>query len=129
MTKPTWRIREELARRAEEIIDGRARFEREVRRATKPLQPVEVDAHELLQLLNESLSPNEVLTLANDGVDAIHSYANLPEEGARDALNLLVNIIGAWVTVADSDDRPSVQEVIAASYDATPEEVKGWVEA
>lgn len=51
---PLWRLREELKRQAEEIINGRARFEQHAgRTSTKPLPKVEVDAHNLLRLLRE----------------------------------------------------------------------------
>lgn len=51
--RPAWRIREDLRRRATEIIQGRAAFERDVRPATKPLPKVEVDPHDLLAALDE----------------------------------------------------------------------------
>lgn len=50
---PTWQLREELVRRAKELIEGRARFERDVRPATKPLPKIEVDPRDLLRLLGE----------------------------------------------------------------------------
>lgn len=50
---PTWFLRKELIRRAEEIIRGRADFVKHVRPSTKPLPKIEVDPHDLLRLLRE----------------------------------------------------------------------------
>lgn len=50
---PVWQLRRDLIRRAHEIIEGRARFERYVRPATKPLRKIEVDPHDLLRLLGQ----------------------------------------------------------------------------
>lgn len=54
-TIPTWRLREELRRKAESSIEGRASFERHVGRlSTKPLTTIELSPHEILQLLNDT---------------------------------------------------------------------------
>ena len=52
---PTWRLREELRRKAEEVIEGRTAFENHAgRMSTKPLQRIELDPREVLQLLDDS---------------------------------------------------------------------------
>ena len=54
MSVPTWRLREELRRKAESIIRGRADFERHVGRlSTMPLQQIELVPRDVLQLLDE----------------------------------------------------------------------------
>lgn len=64
---PTWRLREELRRRANEIVEGRASFERHTGRlSTKPLQRIDLDPREVLQLLDaldeaERRPPEEAL--------------------------------------------------------------------
>jgi hypothetical protein len=50
---PAWRLREELVAHARELIEGRARFERDVRPATKPLPKILIDPHDLLRVLGE----------------------------------------------------------------------------
>lgn len=54
-TIPTWRLREELRRKAESAIEGRKSFERHVGRlSTKPLAAIELSPHEILQLLDDT---------------------------------------------------------------------------
>lgn len=54
-TVPTWRLREELRREAEEHIRGREAFERHVGRLSdKPLPKIQLDPREVLQLLDDA---------------------------------------------------------------------------
>jgi hypothetical protein len=68
---------------------------------------------------------DEVVDLVNDAANAVDSAADLPDEGARDALNLVVNIVGTWVRDPDGE-RKSVTEVIEANYETAPDVVLGW---
>jgi hypothetical protein len=70
---------------------------------------------------------DEVADLINNAASDVDEFADLPDEGARDALNLLVNVA---VTRAQNPDKDlSVEDVIGTNYDADPESVKGWIES
>lgn len=72
---PTWRLREELRRKAESSIEGRESFERHVGRlSTKPLPTIELSPHEILQLLNDT-APQA------DAFDAGYDQAEADREG------------------------------------------------
>ncbi len=72
-TIPTWRLREELRRTAERTIEGRANFERHMgRKSTKPLTPITLTPHEVLQLLDDSLRVHDAWNAgAEAGFDAL----------------------------------------------------------
>jgi len=71
-------------------------------------------------------SADDIRAMLNEAADDIDAFVGgLPDEGARDALNLMVNIIGTRL------DHPGqrVEDVISANYDAEPDEVRGWIDA
>ena len=67
----------------------------------------------------------DVRTMVNAAANEVEAFADLPDEGARDAMNLLVNIVGHRLTHPDA----SVEDVIVAGYEAEPDDVRSWVEA
>jgi hypothetical protein len=89
---PTWRLREELRRTANEIIEGRANFERHFGRvSTKPLKQMTLDPTEVLQLL-----------------DAVDPLAFLHElQADKKTQNGFNTDLGAWV-----DDSSSVARAL-----------------
>jgi hypothetical protein len=70
---PTWRLRESLRRSAEETIKGRASFEQHFNRVSdKPLKRIELDPHEVLQLL-------DALDTATAEVERLTSEKDAPQ--------------------------------------------------
>lgn len=73
-TIPTWRLREELHRKAESIIEGRQSFERHVGRlSTKPLTAIELSPHEILQLLDDTTPQADAFDAGYEQAETDHS--------------------------------------------------------
>lgn len=66
---------------------------------------------------------DDVLKALNEAADDIIETADLPDTGARDAMNLLVNVAMAYL---DGEPR-DVRAVIEGNYSAEPDEVLGWL--
>jgi hypothetical protein len=64
----------------------------------------------------------DIADLVNRAADDVLEAIDAPDEGVRDAINLLVNVVGERLKNPDA----SVEDVIRASYDKEPEEVLGW---
>jgi hypothetical protein len=73
--------------------------------------------------MNDTVTRAQVLTALNAAADAVNEAADLPEEGARDAINLVINLVGHWLFI---DPDADVDEVIEASYEIEPHEVLDW---
>lgn len=67
-----------------------------------------------------------VRTAINEAADAVIDAVDMHDEGARDAINLVVNVFLHWLT--DNPDA-SVEQVIEANYEASPKEVLDWCRA
>ena len=59
----------------------------------------------------------------NNAADLVCDEAGLSDEGARDAINLVVNVVGHWLFV---NPDANLTEVIEASYENSVDEVLGW---
>lgn len=75
--------------------------------------------------ITQTFTAEEVIGLVNTAIEDIDTFADIPDEGARDALNLLVNVVGVRLEKPSA----SVEDVIGTNYDADPETVREWIEA
>lgn len=66
---------------------------------------------------------DQIIAALNRAVEDIADAASLPEEGTIDALNLLVNTTTHYLEHPDD----GLAEVVEAGYDATLDEVLGWI--
>lgn len=70
--------------------------------------------------LNEEVV-NRVL---NEVADEIIDAADVPDTGVRDALNLMVNAVNHRLF---ADENATLEEIVEAEYEASYEEVLGWI--
>lgn len=70
---------------------------------------------------------DEITGLVNDAANDIDEFVELPDEGARDALNLLVNIVAT--RAANPGKEITVVQIIETCYDdtTTPDDVASWI--
>lgn len=66
---------------------------------------------------------DQIAAALNRAVEDIADAASLPDEGTIDALNLLVNAAVHYL----EHPNDGLAEVVEASYDATLDEVLGWI--
>ena len=84
-------------------------------------EATEVDKQE------KTYTAEDIGSLINLAMNDIDDFADMPDEGARDALNLLINVV---VTRAEKPaQKLSVEDVIGTNYDADPDTVRGWIES
>ena len=70
-----------------------------------------------------SFTLDQVTAALNAAADDIRERADLDDTGVIDALNLMVNVVGH--RLAGKPDA-SIDDVIQAGYEATPNEVLSW---
>lgn len=73
----------------------------------------------------EPLTRELVEAVLNDAADEICDAAGLPDSGARDALNLLVNTAAYRLF---TDPKADLETIVEHSYDDNYAEVLGWIE-
>lgn len=73
-----------------------------------------------------TLTEAHVRMTINEAADAVIAAVDMHDEGARDAINLVVNVFLHWLL---RDPDASVEQVIEASYEASPKEVLDWCRA
>ncbi|NKY96545.1 hypothetical protein [Nocardiopsis alborubida] len=66
---------------------------------------------------------DQITAALNRAVEDIADAASLPEEGTIDALNLLINAAAHYL----EHPNDGLAEAVEASYDATFDEVLGWI--
>lgn len=75
-----------------------------------------------------------IADLLNAVADDILDVADCGDEGVRDAFNLLINAVLAylhngWLDADPAAARSRLQQVAAANYDADLDEIIGWINA
>ena len=70
--------------------------------------------------------------LVNAAADEVVNFADLPDSGARDAINLMVNLVVSWV---EDDPHADVETIIESCYEGDEEsdltlvqQVRSWIE-
>jgi hypothetical protein len=66
---------------------------------------------------------DDISKALNRAADDIIEWADLPDRGVRDALNLLVNVTGSYLW----GEAETVADAIDEGYDTSPEEVRDWI--
>lgn len=64
----------------------------------------------------------DVNAVLNEAADEVLDWVGAPDTGARDIVNLVVNVFGERIKGSTAD----VDEIIESNYEATPGEVYGW---
>jgi hypothetical protein len=72
------------------------------------------------------LTEKTVRDVVNAAADEVIAVAELPATGARDALNLMANIVLHWLF---EDRSASVPDVVAESYNVSLDEVLSWIDS
>jgi hypothetical protein len=83
---------------------------------------VELELQEHVTEVHQPMTRYAVIQLANDAADRVIKQMQWDDSRERDAINLLVNMLG---TMLDDPDA-TVDEVMDANYQGGADEVRSW---
>lgn len=93
---PVWQLAERWTKEAKDRIAGRANFEQYVgRKSTKPIQPIEVDARDLLRVLTEAAEFKERVESV---LRSVNAYAD--RDGCSEDEREVFADVAIWLTKA-----------------------------
>ncbi|MFJ5532482.1 hypothetical protein [Streptomyces sp. NPDC093261] len=71
------------------------------------------------------LDREHVERVLNEAADDVLDWADADDEGARDIVNLVINLFGARL----DNPEATIEQTIEENYDEDPDEVLSWCQA